>query len=606
MRLILFLLKCLVGLLASIGLLIVLAGVGLGLMVAKLDKLRTADGAPPETMVLMLDLSPGVLEAQPDNPLTRSMLGHPLALLEVLEALEAAADDPRVAGLFLRAGRGPLGMAQVQELRDAIATFRASGKPVTAFAESFGEGGDAMMHYYLASAADEVWMQPSGDLGIIGFAFESPFLKNALEEIGVEPQIAERHEYKGAAASLTEDRLPEAQRRNLQRLVDSWLEQWIDGTASARGLSPESVRALVDRGPLNAETGLEARLVDRLGYWDEATDATLSAAGADSDFFELKDYHILSAEESADEETSDPVVALIQGQGPIVLGNGQNDPVFGTITMGSDDVASAIAEALDDPEVRAILVRVDSPGGSYVASDAIWREVRRARDMEVPVIISMGNIAASGGYFLAAPAAGIVAQPGTVTGSIGVVAGKIVLQELWGKLDISWDGVAVGRNAKIWSANRPFDAAGWAHLNRSLDETYDDFTAKVAEGRGLGAEQVEAAAGGRVWSGADAMDQGLVDRLGGYREAIALAKERIGLAPDQAISLNSFPEPRDPWRALFQDFLSGDVSSSGGSSVAASLARAFRALDTIGRGLEVLSGDTRPEALRAPDSLPQN
>ncbi len=554
-------------------------------------------------MVLMLDISPGVLEAQPDNPFARAALGHPLAMIEVLETLEAAADDPRVAGLFLRAGRGPLGMAQVQELRAAIADFRASGKPVTAFAESFGEGGDAMMHYYLASAAGEVWMQPSGDLNIVGFAFESPFLKNALEEIGVEPQIAERKEYKGAASSLTEERLPEAQRRNLQRLVDSWLEQWVDDTASTRDLNPETLSALIDRGPLSAEAGHEARLVDRLGYWDEAADAVLGMAGAESDFFELKDYHGLLAEDSQDEDTSDPVVAVVQAQGPIVLGNGQNDPVFGTITMGSDDVSAAIAEALEDPEVKAIIVRVDSPGGSYVASDAIWREVRRARDMDVPVIVSMSNIAASGGYFLAAPAAGIVAQPGTVTGSIGVVAGKVVLQELWAKLDISWDGVAVGRNARLWSANHPFDEAGWDHLNRSLDETYADFTAKVADGRGLAAEQVEAAAGGRVWSGADAKARGLVDRLGGYREAIALAKEKIGLAPDKAIALTPFPEPRDPWKAVFEDLLSGDLSPSGTGSLLASLARTVRTLSAIDSFIQTLSGEARPEALRAPEVL---
>jgi protease-4 len=599
-----FLLKCLVGLLASIGLLIVLAGVGLGLMVAKLDKLRIEDGAPPETMVLMLDLSPGVLEAQPDNPLARAALGHPPALIEVLEALDAAADDPRVTGLFLRAGRGPLGMAQVQELRDAITDFRDSGKPVIAFAESFGEGGDAMIHYYLASAAGEIWMQPSGDLNIIGFAFESPFLKNALDRIGVEPQIAERKEYKGAASNLTEERLPEAQRRNLQRLVESWLEQWIGDTANARGLGPEALRDLVDQGPMNAEGGLEAGLIDRLGYWDEASEAALASVGPEGDFFDLQDYYGSLAED--EDEASAPLVALIHGQGPIVLGEGQNDPVFGSISLGSDDVASAIAEALEDPEVSAIIVRVDSPGGSYVASDAIWREVWRARELDVPVVVSMGNIAASGGYFLAAPAAGIVAQPGTVTGSIGVVGGKIVLRELWEKLDISWDGVAAGRNSKIWSANQPFDEAGWRHLNRSLDETYADFTAKVADGRGLAADRVEAAAGGQVWSGADAMELGLVDRLGGYREAIALTKERIGLEPDEAIALTPFPEPREPWRAMFQDLMSGDISSSGGTSLAASLARAVRVLTAMGGLIEVLSGDTRPEALRAPEALGQN
>jgi protease-4 len=604
MRLVVFLLKCLVGLLASIGLLIVVAAVGLGLMVSKLDQLRVEDGAPPEAMVLMLDLSTGVLEAQPDNPLARAALGHPPALIEVLEALDEAAGDPRVKGLFVHAGRGPLGMAQVQELRGAIAEFRDSGKPVTAFAETFGEGGDAMLHYYLASAAGEIWMQPSGDLNIIGFAFESPFLKNALDEIGVEPQIAARKEYKGAASNLTQDRLPEAQRRNLQRLVDSWLEQWVRDISSPRGLSPDTLRALVDGAPQNAKTGLEAGLVDQLGYWDEAAEAARAAAGPESDFFDLKDYYESLADEDYDESV--PVVALIHAQGPIVLGEGQNDPVFGSITLGSDDIASAIAEALDDPTVRAVIVRVDSPGGSYVASDAIWREVRRARDLGIPVIVSMGNIAASGGYFLAAPAAGIVAQPGTITGSIGVVSGKIVLQELWRKLDISWDGVAAGRNSGIWSPHRPFDEAGWQHLNRSLDETYADFTAKVAEGRGLAPDSVEAAAGGQVWSGADAMAFGLVDRLGGYDEAIELAKERIGLDPGEEIALTPFPEPREPWKAVFQDLMSGDLSSSGATSFAASLARVMRVLDTMGRGLEILSGNARPDDLRAPETLRQN
>ena len=598
-RILLFLLKCLVGLLASIGFLIVLGAGALGFLAVKSERLRSMDAEVPQQTVLRLDLSKGILEAQPDNPLARAAMGEPPDILSTLQGLEEAATDQRVGGLFLRLGQGRIGMAQVQELRAAVARFRESGKPVVAFAETFGEGGNAMLHYYLASAADTIWLQPSGRLQITGYAVESPFLKEALDEIGVEAQLSERKEYKGAMSPLTEERMPDPQRRNLQVLVDSWLSQWVEDVAERRELQSADLRALIDRAPLSAQEGNALGLVDNLGYIDEVADAVLDEA----EFLDVGSYAQVATDNEGTQ--AEATVALIYGLGPVVLGEGQNDPVFGTVSLGSRDVSLAIAEALEDPDVDAILLRVDSPGGSYVASDAVWRQVNRAREMEVPVVVSMGNIAASGGYFLSAPAGHIIAQAGTVTGSVGVVGGKIVLEELWSKLSISWDGVAAGRRATLWSSNRGFDEEEWRVLERSLDETYADFTSKVAAGRNLSPEAVENAAKGQVWSGTDAVAMGLVDRLGGYHEAQEIIRESLGLEPDAALAFAPFPEPRDPWRAVLESLFSGRFASDGFTSFARSLAGAMRVLNALEDGLRVLSGDGRVEELSADPVRPR-
>ena len=298
------------------------------------------------------------------------------------------------------------------------------------------------------------------------------------------------------------------------------------------------------------------------------------------------------------QEAPEARVALIHGLGPIVLGAGEYNPLFGEVTMGSDDVAGALAEALEDPDIDAIVLRVDSPGGSYLASDVIWREVARAAELSVPLIVSLGDIAASGGYFVAAPAAAIVAQPGSITGSIGVAGGKFALEGLWQKLQVRWDGVSLGENAELWSGNRPFDAAGWERLEQSLDRTYEDFTAKVAKGRGLTDEALDEAARGRVWSGLDARDHGLIDRFGGYREAFALVREKLDLPPDAALEIRHLPEPLEPWEALLADLSGGGFASR--LRQAAQLAEMLAAFDRNSGGLltHLREGSTRQPSLR--------
>jgi len=600
-RIFLFLLKCVVGLFAAVGFLLVAAVVAVAVLLPRFDGFEPHLAAVPDSTVLVLDLSEGLIEQRPDNPLARASLGGALVLREAVAALEAAGRDDRVKGLVIRAGWGEPGLAQMQELRDAVADFRSRGKPVIAFAETFGEAGNGTLHYFLASAAGEIWMQPSGDLGITGFALQQPFLRPLLQDIGAQAQVAQREEYKGAMSFLTEDALPEPQRENLQRYLDSAIMQIATAVAEARNLEAGAVRDLIDRAPYRGRDAVQLGLVDRLGYWDEVEAAVNAAAGT-----RLEDWLPLAAYQRAAPvpDSEAPVIALVHGEGPILLAESDGNPLFGSVSMGAVDVAEALSMAIDDPEVEAIVFRVDSPGGSYVGSDTIWREVQRARDLGKPVVVSMGNLAASGGYFVAAAADRIVAQPGTLTGSIGVISGKVSLRELWGDLGVNWDGVQAGQRAAMWSPNAPFSRDEWAWLQQTLDTTYADFTGKVAAGRGLTQEQVLAVAKGQIWSGADAKEAGLVDALGGYRTAIDLAKDAAGLAAEVTVQLRPFPAERDPFAALLEDAFGGGIESPATLKLLRSLARAAELLAPLVQAAEMASGDPRSHTLQSPVTTP--
>ncbi len=596
MRLIIFLLKCIVGLLASVGFLVVAAVVVVAIWARGLEHWAAAEFEMPDRTVLSLDLSEGLVESRPDNPLAQLSLGKVLTMREGVEALEAAGQDDRVRGLVARLGIGELGIAQVQELRQAITAFREHGKFAVAFAESFGEGGDGTLHYYLASAFDEVWLQPSGGFDVTGVAVEAPFLRGALDKLGIVPRLDQREEYKGAMNTFTDRELPQPQRDNLRQLLGSWLDQIARDIAAARGEDEAAVRAAIDSAPLPAEAAVERGLVDRLGYWDEVDDAVLGEAGESAELLPLASY----AEGHDPLPTPGPTVALIYGVGPVVLGGGGDDSVIGEGVMASDTVAEAIASAVEDPEVEAIVLRIDSPGGSYVASDAIWREVQLAHEANKPLIVSMSNVAASGGYFVAAPAYKIVALPGTITGSIGVVSGKLVLTGLWDKLGINWDGVEAGAAASYWSMNRDFSPEEWAQLQDSLDRVYADFTGKVAAGRSMAPDKVAAVAKGQVWTGEDAKALGLVDELGGLEDALALAAEAAG-APGQRPAVKVLPEPRDPVEALIEDLFAGQVEASQLRALArdlSHLATYFRPLLDV---MERMPGGAGGPLLRAPD-----
>ncbi|MGF1630731.1 MAG: signal peptide peptidase SppA [Kiloniellaceae bacterium] len=599
-RIILFLLKCVVGLFATVGFLLLAGILAVVLVVPSLDRFRPATAEVSENTVLVLDLSDGLIERRPDNPLARASQGGALVLRDAVTALDAAGRDDRVKGLVVRAGWGSPGLAQMQELREAVAGFRAQGKPVIAFAETFGEAGNGTLHYFLASAAGEIWMQPSGDLDITGFSLQQPFLKPLLTDLGVHAQVGQREEFKGAMSFLTEDSMPEPQRRNLQRYLDSALTQIATAVAESRNLEAGAVRALIDRAPYRGAQAVQLGLVDRLGYWDEVEATVDATAGDDAGWLSLSDYQRAAPGPGDDA----PVLALVQGEGPILLAESENDPFFGRVTMGAVDVAGALAAAIDDPDVAAIVFRVDSPGGSYVGSDTVWREVQRARELGKPVIVSMGNLAASGGYFVSAAAEKIVAQPGTLTGSIGVVSGKVSLRELWDDVGVNWDGVQAGQRAAMWSPNAPFSRDEWDWLQQTLDTTYADFTGKVAAGRGMTREAVLAVAKGQIWSGADAREAGLVDALGGYRRAIELAKDAAGLPADRDVQLRPFPAARHPFAALLEDTLGGNIESPATLSLLRSLARVAEVLAPLVQAAESVGSDPRSHTLQAPVTVP--
>ena len=483
-------------------------------------------------LILELDLTVPFAEGVPRDPVSAVLARRRTPLWVVLEGLRRAARDTRVRGLVVKLGgsRSHLGLGKAQELRDAVRDFRDHGKVAIAWAETFGEFGNGSVPYYLATSFEQIWLQPSGDVCLTGVATEVPFLRGALDKAGITPQIAQRHEYKNVGNLFTERGFTDAHREATERLVQSVMEQLVGGIAADRHLDADRVRALIDRAPLFATEALEAGLVDRLGYRDDVYAAVRERAGADAVLQYLGRYRRSKVAELSRRVAQPPreAVALVDVTGPIHLGRSGRHPLASG-SAGSDTVVAALRSAATARDVRAVVLRVVSPGGSYVASDAIWRQVALTRQAGKPVVVSMGDVAASGGYFVSMGADVIVAQPGTVTGSIGVVSGKQVVDGLVDRLGVAHEGVAGGRHGLMFSPLRSFTDDEWERLNAWLDRIYDDFIAKVAHGRGLPAARVHEIARGRVWTGADAKERGLVDELGGMETALALAKQQAGL-----------------------------------------------------------------------------
>jgi len=486
-------------------------------------------------ILLELDLAHPIVETEPDDPIAKLRTRGKPRLRPILRTLHDAGDDERVVGLVARVGAAGQTLAQVQEIRTAVAAFRASGKPTVAWAETFGETAPGSIPYFLATAFDEIWLQPSGDVNLIGLSAEVQFLRGLLDKVGVEPQINQRYEYKNAADRLLRSEMTDAHRDAIGRLTESSWEQVVQGIAEARGLKPHEVQAVADRAPLLAQDAIEARLVDRVGYRDEVYTSLRRKVGADvkllfADKWTRPEKPVARVLRQVKQKKA-PGVAVVDGYGAVVMGRSRRSPLQGQM-MGSDTVSAALRAAIKDERVRAIVFRVDSPGGSYVASDTIWREVVCAREAGKPVIVSMGAVAGSGGYFVACPADVIVAEPGTITGSIGVFGGKAVTAALTDKLGVSYGAVQQGRNSLMFSTHRTFDANELERLDAFLDHVYDDFTSKVASGRNMSQDDVHAIAKGRVWTGADAAERGLVDALGGLRDAVRIARERADLPAD--------------------------------------------------------------------------
>jgi protease IV len=538
----------------------------------RLRRLRTAP------LILELDLTEGITEEPPADPVSAVLSMRRTRLADLLDGLRRARNDRRVRALIAKVGGRPIGLATVQELRRAIEEFRDAGKFTVAWAETFGEFSAGNVPYYLATAFETIYLQPSGDLGLTGIAMERIFLRGTLDHLGVDFQVAKRYEYKSAAEQLTERSFSGPAREATERLAASITSQLTDAIAERRQIGREQVRELIDRGPFLATQARELGLVDELGYRDEVYARVRKHAGADAIVTHLGRYQRSRALAERVRKLPTPTprhVALIYATGGIRRGRSGRGPLSGG-GMGSDTISAALRAATADDGARAIVLRVNSPGGSYVASDTIWREVVRARNAGKPVVVSMGDVAASGGYFIAMAADAIVAQPGTVTGSIGVLSGKPVFSELLGRAGITTDSVAEGAHAQMFKPTHPWTEDEWALVNGWLDHIYADFTGKVAAGRRMPAGRVDELARGRVWTGADALANGLVDELGGLDRAAAIARRRAGLPASAPLRIYPRSAPLDRLRSAG----SGDVRPaallpSGAGPVAALLAEAW-------------------------------
>ncbi len=502
-------------------------------------------GAAPvcSPLLLEIDLARGMVEQAPKDPLSALRQRNTPTLGQVLRGLRHAADDEQVAAVVLLLG-APIATTHADELAIALREVSAAGTRTVAFAESYGELVAGTLAYTLATSCDEVWLQPSGSIGLTGVAVSVTLLRGALDKLGIEPQFGQRHEYKTAANTYSAPAVTEPQREMMQRLADSVMERARVAIASHRRLSPEQVDAAVAASPVDAVRARELRLIDRVGYRDEVYTALRESVGRDGEMEQLFAHRYARRVTTGPAEQlkrrNDPVVALVPVHGQITSGRSRSGGLGGG-SAGSDTVVAALESVHERDDVKAVVLHVDSPGGSYTASDAIRRAVQQVRATGRPVVASMGSLAASGGYFVSMNADRVVALATTLTGSIGVLGGKLVLQRALDRVGVVSESMSTHPNATMFSTLEPFSKDQWQLLDRWLDRVYDDFTRKAAQDRAMAYDQLEQLARGRVWTGADAVERDLVDELGGRQRAVQVACELADLDRDR-IRLVTVPQ----------------------------------------------------------------
>lgn len=513
---------------------------------ASLDRLLKRTPVGRERVLLELDLAHGVAEAPPTQPLEAFRARHTPVLRALVASLRRAESDERVVGLIGTLPPSALTLAQSHELRDAITSFRGTGRPTVAFSPSFGELAAATTTYHLATAFEQIWLQPSGAVGMVGFTAEPIFLRDLFDTVGIEPQFGQRHEYKSAADTFTRSSITEPNREMLERLLSSATDVLVSDVAASRRLSRDHVRTALASGPVPARDAVERGLVDHVGYRDEAYAALRDRTGGDPTLRYAHRHRARGLDtvraRARNLPQHRPVVGVVQASGPIEVGASDPQPGRSGPRVASDVLSAHLRAAGRAEHVKAVVLRVDSPGGSYVASDAIRREIQVLRESGTPVVASMASVAASGGYFISMPCDRVVANPGTLTGSIGVLAGKAVLRGALERIGVRRETLAGSPYASMMSTNLPFDDDQLALLDRWLDDVYADFTTKAAADRGMDVDDLRHVARGRVWSGADAAELGLVDEVGGLSIAVDRACELARLDRGHA-DVRTVPRP---------------------------------------------------------------
>jgi protease IV len=519
--------------------------------------LVTQEPQVPSSATLVIAPSGQLPEVQPDLVFGRGEL----TVRAWVELIRKAKTDSRIKGIVLKPGGidSPF-WGKLQELRGALDDFKTSGKYVYAWLEY---GGDR--EYYLASSADRIYLLPSASLDLVGVASYEIFLRGTFDWIGTYPDFLHVGDYKTAVNTYLEKSFTPAHKEMSESLTRSQYEQLIAAVAEARNKPDAEVRALIDQGPFQPVDALRLGLIDEVAYEDELDDLIPELKG--TEYIDAEDYVSVSWERAGVRRRSR--IAVINVAGVINSGSSAFDPVNGPV-VGSDSVVEYIRHARADSSIKAIVLRVDSPGGSSTASDVIWRELSISRENHRPVVVSMSDLAASGGYYIALGGDAIVAHPGTLTGSIGVYTGKFVISGSLDKLGANIEATSRGKHAEIYSPDRRFTAEERAKIQESMQLVYDQFIERTAAARHMTPEKVDEIAQGRVWTGAQAKELGLVDEVGGLYKAIDLAKQRARIAAEEEVELVSYPPHRS-----FYEVLTEQMSSPAGRLQAGSGADAL-------------------------------
>ena len=499
----------------------------------------------------------------PEGPAPAGIFGELQPhMREVIARLDKAAKDDKIAGVVLRLRNPEMGLGKVDELRGAIARLRAAGKKVYADVDEA-----QTKDYLIASACDEIVMPVSGSLLITGLQAQVMFYKGLLDKLGLDAQFIQIGDYKGASEPLTRTDMSPEFRKQFEAVIDDYYQQMLETIAADRKLDKAKVKELIDEGLFTAQQAKDVGLVDRIGYEDELADRIKEQLKVDEVVFDrqygrkkvdtdfsgfggfMKLMEVMMGVEPASATSKAPKIALIYAVGPIMTGESASSAFSEESSVGSDTIVKALREVEKDAKVKAIVLRVDSPGGSALASDLIWREVTRSKK---PFIVSMGDVAASGGYYISMGAAKIYAEPGTLTGSIGVVGGKIALKGLFDKIGVTTQTISRGKNSGVLSSLEPFTDSERAAWKRMMTDVYKQFTSKAAEGRKMPLDKLEQLAGGRLFTGRMAVANGLADKLGTLSDALADAKHMAGFNPDDKVELQILPKPKSFFEQLFE------------------------------------------------------
>lgn len=513
----------------------------------------------PDTAVLEINLDKiSINEAPTKDGIHSLFMGPSTSLFELTQAIDQAAQDPRIKELSIRANGVALGQARTQELRDAILRFRKRGKPTSFHTLTFGELTSATLHYYLATACDKISVEPAGFLNITGLFVAAPFAAKALDSIGVKARIGTREEYKSAMSFLTDKEMSSANAEETQSLLKELFTDMLKGIATERELSEETILKTMEESPLmTAQKAHSLGFIDWICHYDAYESAFHTRYGKNTKLYPIIKYiESLKSEEKSPPQDQD-VIALIYAAGVIQHSHKSKGLASGVVT--SESMRKAFEAAIHDPKVKAIIFRVNCPGGSAVISDSIARSVQIAQEHKIPVIASMSDVAASGGYWIIAGCNKIVAQPMTITGSIGVLGGKVIVGGLLEKLDINLGTISEGPNGSMWDLTQDYTEQQWGFIQGILDDIYARFIQLVADGRKLSIDHVKQIAKGRVWSGNQAKQFGLIDELGGIDKAIEVAKKEAKLSPEQEVRIVVYPKPKN-FLAQLKSYYEDDIT----------------------------------------------